>query len=470
MVIHAYTLPAIVAFVAKLALLLYAARSPTRDIRTRLFVTAVLVSLALNVIEIAAFQGYFGDAVAYAGYAYYVALGGLLAVLTHLTVWVAFDYPPYGLRVWFVRWIYGHLLVLVFLVVFSESVIAGFVWLGGYTLTRVAGPLYWLFEIFAVMTLLTILLLPIRGIRQRRDGRLRSRCEIWMLAAAPACLLVITVLTLLRLNIVWFNATVTLPLPMALLLAAIAYCVHNNRIVDLSCYFPFTRVRRSKRALRASLAALADEAPRTASVQHLIDRLGSKLDCPVCLVGPGGLVCSEREIAARLADVPLQNIHQIAVTEEVGGTLRQLMQRNGLGAIIPLFPTSATARSWLVFGDAFGARIYTPADFRTVDQVVRQLAGLLLDELLKHGPVSHPLTVDDQMKLMSRESTDAADSDAIPPAHHLAERLARYEAFLIEEALRACKGNKAKAARLLGLQPNTLHYKLKRLGPHIRKE
>ena len=46
----------------------------------------------------------------------------------------------------------------------------------------------------------------------------------------------------------------------------------------------------------------------------------------------------------------------------------------------------------------------------------------------------------------------------------LEEHLADFEASILKETLERCDGNKSKAARLLGLRPNTLHYKLERLG------
>lgn len=46
----------------------------------------------------------------------------------------------------------------------------------------------------------------------------------------------------------------------------------------------------------------------------------------------------------------------------------------------------------------------------------------------------------------------------------LDEYLAEFEARILAETLTQCAGNKSKAARLLGLRPNTLHYKLSRLG------
>jgi DNA-binding NtrC family response regulator len=42
--------------------------------------------------------------------------------------------------------------------------------------------------------------------------------------------------------------------------------------------------------------------------------------------------------------------------------------------------------------------------------------------------------------------------------------VAAYERRIIEEALRAAKGNQRRAARALGVLPTTLHEKMRRLG------
>lgn len=49
-------------------------------------------------------------------------------------------------------------------------------------------------------------------------------------------------------------------------------------------------------------------------------------------------------------------------------------------------------------------------------------------------------------------------------AKSLDEHVAEFEARIIAATLERCAGNKSKAARLLGLRPNTLHYKLERYG------
>jgi two-component system response regulator HydG len=45
-----------------------------------------------------------------------------------------------------------------------------------------------------------------------------------------------------------------------------------------------------------------------------------------------------------------------------------------------------------------------------------------------------------------------------------------YERKIIEEALRASRGNQRRAARALGVLPTTLHEKMKRLGLIQRHE
>lgn len=460
MIVYVYSLPAIVAFALKTAMLGYWWRSPTHDIRTQLFVIAISISMSMNVIEFTGLQKYWGDRVDYAGYLYNGLLAGLFAVLVHLTIRVAYDEPPRFIRTWLIPLMYGYLLCLCVLLAGSDLVIAGFELFGGYTITRIPGPFYPAFEAFGIATLLTIVALPIRGLRQTADGKLRSRCQIWMIAAMPASLIVIAVLVLLRLNIKWFNATVTLPIPMTLLLVAIGYCVHNRRIIELSSYLPFTKHKRSRDALHTSLGTLAADVPRVASLKVLLDRLSGAIGSHVYLVGVDGLVCGSAEIDADLSDLSLADVRETIVAREAHGPLKQKMAQHRLGAIVPLFSTSEAARRWLVFGETFETQIYTPTDFQMLDVVVKQLAGRLLDQFAKTATESN----------MVQLSETHAQASSETPLRPLPERLARYEADLIEEALRICDGNKAKAARLLGLQPNTLHYKLRRLSSPTSKK
>lgn len=434
-------------------MLLYWSRSPVRNIRAYLLVIAFVVSMSMNVIEFTGLQGYWGDDVAYAGYLYNALLAGLFTVLAHLTIYVAYEKPPTMLLGRIVPLMYAYVLCLWTLLAGTDLVIADFELLGGYTITRIPGPLYPMFEVLAIATLLIVLALPLRGVRQKADARLCSRCQIWLLAAMPACLVVITVLILLRLNLRLFNATVTLPIPMTLLLMAIGYCVHSKRIIDLSAHLSFTKVWLRKNELHASLSNLAVK-PSSASFDELLNRLASAIECPVALIDNSGVIAASTGADMGRVNIALHQIQEPLVTREASGAIKHKLSRQHVGAIIPLFATSEAARVWLIFGSAFDAHFYSPADFQLLDRVVKRLAGLLLDRYEPRVRQRSPAL--DAFDLYRKRDESAAKP--------LAERLATYEAFLIEEALASCSGNKARAARLLGLQPNTLHYKLKRLG------
>lgn len=455
--IYAYSLPAILAFMFKTMLLVRWGRTPAPNTATRLFLFAVVVAMLLNSIEVGGFQGLFGNPPSEnAARIYHIVLLALLTLLTHLTFEVAFEEKPTLARRWLIQGLYFYSAVLGALIAFTPLVMAGFEVLDGYTLTRVPGPLYPLCEIFAAITLLTITLLPLRSVHSK-SGRLRNRCRIWILAAAPACLLVILVLALLRLDLKLFNASVTLPIPMTLLLYAIGYCIHSKQLIDPFAYFPFTKARPSKRSLHTSLAGIVANGTPT-RIDELLQRLSSAIGCEIYLAEASGTIVAKSAGAnPELRGIPFDTIEEMLLTPDASDSLRSALRRQRIGAIVPLFATSTKLRSWLVFGAEFDASIYTPSDFRLLNEVVRTLAGLLLDE----RATCLFSAVQSEASLIG--SNDAGDTEP------LYARLAAYEAFLITQALKSTNGNQARAARLLGLQPNTLYYKIQRHGLDIQK-
>jgi DNA-binding NtrC family response regulator len=75
-------------------------------------------------------------------------------------------------------------------------------------------------------------------------------------------------------------------------------------------------------------------------------------------------------------------------------------------------------------------------------------------------------------RLGTKEATQASQfvSFSNDKSKTLEEHVAEFEAAILKETLERCDGNKSKAARLLGLRPNTLHYKLERLGLTTEKK
>lgn len=63
-----------------------------------------------------------------------------------------------------------------------------------------------------------------------------------------------------------------------------------------------------------------------------------------------------------------------------------------------------------------------------------------------------------------RDYFDAHEEGELPPPGLYQRMLATLEVPLLEEALRATRGNQIKTAQMLGINRNTLHKKLKQYG------
>lgn len=211
---------------------------------------------------------------------------------------------------------------------------------------------------------------------------------------------------------------------------------------------------------------------------------------------------------------------------EVMPETHALMKQNGIAAIVPFHAHSEAAASWMFLGKQFSEEVYSPRDFEVVEQLFNRLAELFLDRLLlmraqlvgaqdeittlqrrlalaweqlgdvqkenqllreQSGPETGEYVT--RIKQMQAEMSalqsrlalaweqleqirkgnkfDKKSTDVpavISDTKTLEEYIAEMETKLIQQALKRCGGNKSKTARLLGLRPNTLHYKLMRYG------
>ncbi|HLQ25285.1 MAG TPA: helix-turn-helix domain-containing protein [Acidiferrobacterales bacterium] len=171
----------------------------------------------------------------------------------------------------------------------------------------------------------------------------------------------------------------------------------------------------------------------------------------------------------------LAGLDQMTVACELDETqhkLQVLMRRYQVGAIVPFFFHSRIAASWLLLGEAFNKQINTPLDFKVVGQLFDKLAVLLLDQIF----VVEVQSAESGLQLQRLKDSQGQIGEVVeklfakffhqnekePADKSLDECLSEFEAVIIKQTLRRCRGNKAKAARLLGLRANTLHYKLER--------
>ena len=96
------------------------------------------------------------------------------------------------------------------------------------------------------------------------------------------------------------------------------------------------------------------------------------------------------------------------------------------------------------------------------------LDGSELEALLQSNPVETQTTlkalVFEQLSEKPQAPTRPVYLETDETSKTLDEHVAEFEAELIRRTLEHCNGNKSKAARMLGLRPNTLHYKMVRHG------
>jgi hypothetical protein len=480
MLLSPYTIPALIALVAKLILLFFALR-PARlhGALAKLFAVEVLLSIGLSATEVGVLQARALDvdpdsAFRYFGYTYFIICVPLLAVLAHLATLISLDNPTPRQKLAIYVTVYGFAALVEVLLVFTPWVISGFERLGTYSYTRVAGPLYWLFEWFVATNVLATVLLPIYGLRSGRAELARSRCKLWIATTTPIAILVLGVVALLHFRVLVINVTVTLPILLTLHLAFVGYAIHNRRIIDLDFYRPGSRVRREKmRFYQRLLGFLREPNPPDTKV-HIAERLATLLDCKVVLFDQDNCYTSPTKgnLLSQFPKSELEKIREPAIAGEIENLHPQLIQRmreHGVAAIFPLFAHSRSGAHWLVVDEGFSRRIHTPMDFQIVGRLLKHAAGWCLDNTLRG------------MALQSGDNTDTGkdwqqyDRTTVPqPAEtrsplSLDEQIAELECQIIREALVRCKGSQAEAARQLGIKPNTLYYRIRRCGLEIRK-
>jgi DNA-binding protein Fis len=471
--ISVYSLPAAIALFIKLLVLYFSWRTEARNIKTRLFLSATVVSLGISVVETVGVNfkslepikvlGYL-DFFGYSYYAFFIPFLGLLIILA-----VVISEEKRAFAISIATAIY--VLILEYLLLFTPLLITDFQPFK-FSVTRTPGPLYGLFEFLIVVSTLTVLLFPLQGIKADRSPLVRSQCKLWLATATPVVLIIVLAFALLHFNIRLFNTAATLPLASALLLVAVGYAVHNQRIIELDFYLPWSHTRKHKSLLYSRLGTATAER----SIEQAIRNLADILKCPAALISPHkSSAIDAGNGASALSGFPreeLEKVDRMLVANE-GQDLpdvRRSMSALGVGVIIPFFPHSSIAASWLLLGNGFNAHIYTPLDFRTLQQLLDRLAILLLDDVLRPDSPLRQAALELRDLQSSQEFLQAQfqrlflrEPAAVSP-RALDDYVSEFEAAIIKRALDYCEGNRARAARLLGLRPNTLHYKIERHG------
>lgn len=387
----AHEVPALLALFCKGLLLVYALRAPVRSSLTRLFLAFLIVLSLHNVVEVVGVLHHnkngFTDTTVKFGFVYFATFIPFLAVLLHLSLLLSID--SWGSSKRLLWLLYVPVFVLEFLLFFTNQLVEGFRPFE-YSVLRVPGPLYYLFEAYAVSYLIAAFSYLIYGARHSRIAMQRTRNRWWLLGLSPMILLIVYLVVSHHFGWSRLASTFYVPIAVTILLVVTTYATYQYRLFEIELYIPWSRIRRRKTAfygrIRTMIAEIADL--QSGSVNQAIDRLADTLRCSAALIGgpkPAFATVGDSERVGAMPVETLRSIDQIVIANEIAECnpkIHAVMKKHGVAAIVPFHPHSHSAASWLLLGESFSEQVYTPRDFRMVEQLFDKMADLFLDKLV----------------------------------------------------------------------------------------
>jgi DNA-binding protein Fis len=501
-------IPALIALLFKIVLFVYAWYSPRRDVTTRLFVTLLGLLTIHNLIEVFGFNHFAAHGIDYTmeryGYTYFATAILYTAVILHVSLRISIDNWDRIRRV--VPLIYLPVLILEGLLLGTNKLVAGFQLFQDYSILRVPGPLYVLFEVYMLLYALAGLVYLVYGARSSRPSVInRVRNRLWLIALVPFVLLHVYLIVANHFGLAKISSTVSVPIALTFVLIVTTYATHQYRLFDIEFFIPWSKVRKRKTAFYRRIQAAIAEIADLPSVREILDYLAKALHCQVALIGgPRPLVAlvdgQESSLSSQMAlsQFPreaLQRVNHIVVANEIADKLPELhalMKQHKVGAIVPFNSHSATSAHWMLLGEHFSDHVYTPLDFRVVETLFDKLAERFTDNLLllrsqladandelrdykrrlamAWQDLAVARTKSEGLETTNRElreeiaETRRKEFRVVTPklpvevasgektlAAFLEAFLKDTEATLLRAALQVCHGDKGKAARLLGI-------------------
>lgn len=400
MEISLYSIPALLVLAAKAAILLYARTSRVRDFAAKLFLFFLAALTVQNIAEIGIlnFHGpeYVHRDSFLNGYIYFVASVVALAVLVHLSLVLAIDWGSRMGSPLLTALIYIPAIVMGSLLLGSDYVVAGFTRLN-YTYGQIAGQGYWLFELYVLVYCAMTLAVLYYGARNQNTPSKRLKNKLMGVGMLPMGAVILLVMVLQHQGYATqFNTTATLPLAITFFLAITAYATHQHRLFDIEFYIPGSRVRKRKTAFYGRIRQLIAEIAELPSAKEAVSLLAATLKCPIVLLDGKHAVVASAGNARNMAAIPpqaLSQLNHIAVREELYSALPGMyhkMTQHHISTIVPFYPKTRRGTGWLLMGESFSEQVYSPQDFKVVEQLFDKMADLFLE-----GMVSMRTEIDD---------------------------------------------------------------------------
>jgi DNA-binding protein Fis len=502
-----YALPAIVALLAKAGMFFYARYSKVHNLQTKLYLLFLFCLSAQNLVEICFFLRR-GEELMFSptqiGTLYYSASILAMALLLHFASVMGSTWrgKQVNVRRSLVILLYAPALILETLLWGGSQLILGFEPMS-YTYTKIPGPLYFLFQLYAFGYMCAAGGLFMYGARAHRTTVARLQNRLVLTGLLPIIAVVLVVICMQQLGIRGVSATTTLPLAITFFLVVTAYATHQYRLFDIEFFVPWSKIRKRKTMFYERIKAVIAEIADMSSVHRIVQSLSAVLHCPVVLIGgpqPVLAMAGEALGVARFPVDELKKIDRIVVANEIVEAMpatHALMKRHKVAAIVPFHPHSEAAASWMLLGEAFSEQVYSPLDFKVVENLFARLADHFLDKqlLLRSQVVDAQQEMHilhqrlakawEQMETLRKKIGDLQSDNRSLRSHNaelvhrqlaamefegwsgdamnqtLEEHVAEFEVRLIAEALEHCGDDDSRAAELLGVPLFTLHQKLR---------
>jgi hypothetical protein len=495
-----HSLPAVIALALKAILIVYAVKSTFRNHETRVFLI-LLGTLGLHNISEVLLLNYYArygiDSVLLGfGYAYFATVIPFVALLLHLSL--RFATAQKG-PIYIYAFLYIPPLALEYLLLGTNTLVSGFKPFQ-FSVVRVAGPNYYLFETYFVMYLFAALASVVYATwKASPTSFLKARNRLWLVGLTPmASLMIYAVLSKI---FPWpkLSSTFYVPIAQAFFLIVATYATYQYRLsialFDIEFFIPWSKVRQRKTAFYARIQNTIAEVANLKSMREALDLLADTLHCQVALVGGlrpmAAVVMGQKRSQVTITHFPraaLSEINRIVVANEIAGShqaLYNLMREYHVGAIVPFAAHAGSSGNWMLLGEHFSENVYTPLDFRAVERLLNVFGDLFTDGMMLiraqlteakaevydyrdrlalawHQSAAlaaelEKVKADNTQMRRERFYVVGAGGDILPPQVAsgdlpMATYLAQWEEAMVREALRITDNDKTKAARLLGIK------------------
>lgn len=238
-----YAIPSFCAIIIK-AWLLWQGRSRARENGALIILLGAF--LALNLVEFAMFMlANRPDQIAWLIHLYYFAATLSAAAVLNLFLYLTGNAKSILAR--------ANVAIAIFFIAISlmPGVMVAGVENIGYSWMRIPGPLYIVWAVYAVSTLLFGVFLLLSGYQRSKDALQRRRCLAVLLGLLPGICCAIGTIVLMLLG-VKINATVVLSSALIFFLVALIYSEQRYGLFKILALVPFTE----EYTLRAELASL----------------------------------------------------------------------------------------------------------------------------------------------------------------------------------------------------------------------